>query len=579
MQDARTAAATRPGAPTPAPGAATTRAPGLTPAAVPAVAAPVASPYRERPWYPLFVAFWVVLRLAAANVADVVGPGDLVGPLVLAGIGALAAMVVARLCTRDPDRRGLVALVLVVWYSLFVDVHRWIFESLLAFVLLPLRSPLLATGLVVAAVVLAAARLPIARPALTRFLNVAGVALMLLPLTALAEGFWQHRKALALEWPLPPLPAAAKAVGRPDVYLVILDKYTGPASLLQNYGFDEEPFLRALEARGFVVPRHARSNYTLTHLSLSSMLNWEYLPGSPTDSTHVDDALPVSYARIETNRTAELFRKAGYRYVLMPSGYAATASSRRADQTLGDGESRESELERTWRTRSLLAPLDSILAPFHDELSPDELDRCHTVGVLCRLIGRRLSLHSPASIAGGFDMVAAVARDSGPKFVFAHFTVPHDPYLFEADCSYRRHVLRMPGWPHPAHGRDELVMKAAYTAQVQCVNRMVLALVDSLDRHSRTRPVIVLQSDHGNGRIGAAYLPMDRLERDRVAERFDIFAAYRYPGAAKVVHDSIAPINAIPAMLNAVLGTSIPPRPDHRYWATWHAPFRLVPVE
>ena len=207
-----------------------------------------------------------------------------------------------------------------------------------------------------------------------------------------------------------------------------------------------------------------------------------------------------------------------------------------------------------------------------------ELQVCRNFRGACRWLRRRQSLDSPVTIAGGFDLVSATATDTSPKFVFAHFTVPHDPYIFAADCSPRVASLRMPGWPHPETGPREVAMKAAYTAQVQCVNRMVLAMVDSIDRHAATRPVIVLQSDHGNGRIGAAWLPMDSLSADRVAERFDVFAAYRYPGADKVVYDSISPVNAIPAMLNAVTGSAIPMQPDRRFWATWHAPFRHVPV-
>ncbi len=37
----------------------------------------------------------------------------------------------------------------------------------------------------------------------------------------------------------------------PDVYYIILDRYAGPTALEETYGFDNEPFLTALEERGF----------------------------------------------------------------------------------------------------------------------------------------------------------------------------------------------------------------------------------------------------------------------------------------------------------------------------------------
>ena len=536
-----------------------TRAVETTPAPAPARAAMA--------WYPLLVALWIVVRMADANVADLVGPADLVRPLVLAAAGALVAMGIARLCVRDPDRRGIVALILVLWYSLFGSVRDSIDSSPALLALLPERSPILASGILVVILAAGIVRLRIGRPGLTRFLNVAAAALLILPLPGLVRGLSREREAPPLAWPLPPLPAASAVAGaaKPDVYLIILDKYTGAGPLREHYGFDNEPFLRALESRGFATPRHARSNYTLTHLSLASMLNWQYLPGDPGDSTDAEQALPVSYARIETNRTAELLRRAGYRYVFMPGGYSVTARSRRADRTLEIGHVRWAEFERAWWSGSMLAPL--------------ELQTCRTLRGVCSWLRRRDSFDSPVSVAGGFDVVSGVAAEPGPKYVFAHFTVPHDPYLFEADCSHRDPGVRTKGWPLPEEGDAEREMKQRYTAQIQCVNRLVLAMIDSIDARSATRPVILLQSDHGNGRIGGAFLPKDSLPADRVAERFSIFAAYRYEGAAEAVHDSIAPINAIPAMLNAVVGTRIPAQPDRRYWATWHAPFRLVPVD
>ncbi len=63
----------------------------------------------------------------------------------------------------------------------------------------------------------------------------------------------------------------------PDVYYVILDRYAGPTALAETYDFDNEPFLTALEERGFAVARHAHANYIKTPLSLVSSLNMELL--------------------------------------------------------------------------------------------------------------------------------------------------------------------------------------------------------------------------------------------------------------------------------------------------------------
>ena len=44
----------------------------------------------------------------------------------------------------------------------------------------------------------------------------------------------------------------------------------GPTALRETYGYDNEPFLEALEERGFTVARHAHANYIKTPLSLAA---------------------------------------------------------------------------------------------------------------------------------------------------------------------------------------------------------------------------------------------------------------------------------------------------------------------
>ena len=69
------------------------------------------------------------------------------------------------------------------------------------------------------------------------------------------------------ETPAPPVAVDPPAAGTPlpDVYYVILDGYTRGDVLGEVYRFDNEPFLSALEERGFVVARESYSNYPATN--------------------------------------------------------------------------------------------------------------------------------------------------------------------------------------------------------------------------------------------------------------------------------------------------------------------------
>ena len=69
----------------------------------------------------------------------------------------------------------------------------------------------------------------------------------------------------------------------PDIYLLVLDKYTGNEVLKEHFGFDNASFEEFLRSRGFVVPRSSQANYPQTPLALASMLNLDYLQDLPPE--------------------------------------------------------------------------------------------------------------------------------------------------------------------------------------------------------------------------------------------------------------------------------------------------------
>ena len=63
----------------------------------------------------------------------------------------------------------------------------------------------------------------------------------------------------------------------PNVYLILLDAYSGNTLLEKDFGFDNSEFYKKLRDRGFVVQEKSFSNYPNTELSMPSILNMNYL--------------------------------------------------------------------------------------------------------------------------------------------------------------------------------------------------------------------------------------------------------------------------------------------------------------
>jgi hypothetical protein len=290
------------------------------------------------------------------------------------------------------------------------------------------------------------------------------------------------------------------------------------------------------------------------------MLNRTYLDDLPVEleARGRDRAFPA--AMIENSRVMRFLKGEGYQFVFVPSRYPQTATNRYADRVVpprGAGPAAYPEFLVAWVASTPARPL---------------------IGVTCLLAHCRVDelpfQPEPAErIRWKFELLGDLARDPGPKFVFAHLLVPHHPYLFKQDCSSRAPFLLV-----TADSAGERQVRAEYVQQVECVNRQVIALVDRLVAGAAHPPVIILQADHGHGRFPRLGNPppLNEADPERVAERTDIFAAYHMPAAGAQLHDSISPINVFPMMLRHYFGASIDPLEDRTYYSSHDEPYRFT---
>lgn len=494
--------------------------------------------------FPVLAAVYPVLSLAAGNAGAGLPAGT--GRTVLGAAAAGAALwALSALLTRDPDRRTLAALAGVVWFSGYGAWARAAWGTVLQPHLAALAASLLLLG--AAAAWIARTRRDLATPARIARMTVAIV--LVFPLFALAphlrpSGSGAARANAAA------VPPAADSL--PSIYLLVLDKYTGTRSLGAYYGYDNRPFEARLRGMGFTVGREAAPNYPHTWLSIPSLLNWDYAEGILAGRPTREWSAALRQA-LDDNRTARFLRERGYEYVFVPSGFPFTDASSVADRVVGPQRRGGIDLWTAWTAETPLRLLPARTDgherfPYHAETAKE----------------------MEAKLAA----IASLADGRTPRFVFAHLLVPHEPYVFNADCSHRAAY-----WPASDYGPDRAQARAAYLAQVTCVNRMLERLAGQILRRSRVPPVILLQGDHGHAFLtldpqNGKQPPREQLRPEQVAERMDAFAAYHLPGGgAAALYGGMTAVNLLPAVLNHYLDAGIPLREDRVYWATLHPPF------
>lgn len=494
------------------------------------------------PLHPLLLAAFPVLFLFAENAADQLVLNPLWLPLAASVAGALIVLLLAVVVTADWIRGGLVASVLIVlffsfghvWYAvadvISIRAYLVIAYVLIGFVALLLiwRGGRWITGV-------------------ARFANVAAIVLVAFNVVRIAEfvtagadsdGRAERSGSAAASLP-------DRETERPDVYYIVLDRYANGETLQRRYGFDNEPFLRELEGRGFAVARDSWSSYFRTAPSLLSTLSMEYLDGDVLreQDQHPPTLAPVHRALQQSLPVPATFKQLGYEYIHIGSWWYPTSRNADADRIMSYEQHSEFGVALSMTTAlTLLEPAEPVEAG-PETLSRPELARRHTLFA--------------------FDRLTETASRPGPTFVFAHLLVPHPPYAFRAD-----------GGMTTETERQTTPSEQLYIDQLRWTNSRVLELVDQLRGTSDgENAIIILQADEGPypdrfQRERAEFDWLDEATPDEVLEKHGILNAFHLPGVdadEAGIHDRISPVNTFRIIFNEYFGAGLELLPDVVY--------------
>ena len=459
--------------------------------------------YVER--WPVYPGLVVAAFLLATYVQSTAPIEALVRPLLVVLLGLAAVQVVASVVLRSSAQGAFLVCLGLLW--------------LLA------REAIIPAILVAGAILLVepirARRLLSANwPRVTAFFNVA--AGFFLGLGLLNAAFAGAMSPVGLGWATRGTPIA----DAPDVYLILLDAYPRADTLRDDYGFDNGPFIREMEALGFDLATDAHSNYNLTTLTLASMLNAKQIKdiesfANPPSDVAAQNRL-VTRAINEGSMLAE-FRSRGYEIVTAPSPFT-NVTLWTADRVLADGGVTDLEI-------SLLrgSPLSDVLPDVERTLLMD-------------------SARSRVVDALGATAGVAATRDGRPKLMLTHLMSPHNPILFGADGSPQY------GWPcfpvdcnmwdgGQRYGSETIVPTVG---QIEHLNELTLGAVQRILRDSATPPVVLVFSDHG--------LRHNLEDADEMIS--SLLLSYT-PGAPGLIPNDATPVNLLPRILNAYFGANV----------------------
>lgn len=327
----------------------------------------------------------------------------------------------------------------------------------------------------------------------------------------------------------------------PDIYYLILDRYAGEQTL-KDYDFDNSDFYNYLKDKGFYIASASTSNYPKTFLSIGSILNMEYLDylTQKTNGGATSDESIVT-PLVQNNKVIQFLKSKGYSYIHVGSGWDPTRSNKNADRNFimnGGRYPFTDEFTSGFLQTTMAAPILKLVYPDTTAVSQNPKNNDHRSRILYE-----------------FEVFNQIPEIPGPKFVFAHILIPHDPFVLGKDCE-----------PLTENAVSSKKAMENYLNQLQCTNKKTKAAIEQILSKSEQKPIIIIQADEGPMPMKYPVpfnLVWKKASEDTLKEKFPIINAYLLPDIKEnPIYLSITPVNSFRVIFNTYFGTNLPLLPD-----------------
>jgi Sulfatase len=305
-----------------------------------------------------------------------------------------------------------------------------------------------------------------------------------------------------------------------DVLVVIVDSYPNLTLAKDWFDHDTIPLIDGLEGHGFSVEPNAWSHHTFTSVSVPSILALQsVIEAGPIGSWENRSSL-FRMTRGD-NLVSRTLESAGFRYTHVESGWDGTECGHTVDRC--------------------------VASPWID----DQVTLLLNPTVLGGWVQNRHPFYTGTLNAARAlrKQVATLSSDGAHDYIFAHFLMPHDPLLADAECAQTDHPGDL--------DQDKARRFAAISAQMTCVDTLLTTALEGLGPDT----AVLLAGDHGTATGEQAYRPAEEWSDADIAERFGVLLAYRLP-AGCAGPSSPDPMVAMGAILTCALEEDFSPPPS-----------------
>ena len=321
----------------------------------------------------------------------------------------------------------------------------------------------------------------------------------------------------------------------PDVYYIILDEYGGPESM-KYLNYDNSKFYEFLKEKKFIIPEKSTSNYPISHFSMASSLNMEYLNDLSNSVGKNSKSYFPLIEMIHNSQVIKNFKFLGYEIVIFDSEFVPAKN---------------------------FVLVDDIKC-IKDEMNSILLDSITRVSMIGYFVERYDEEKRRGQINCAFSEIKTIGNNKDkPIFAFVHILLPHQPNIFGPNGE-----SIIPGNSISSEIWDE---KIAYIDQLKFANKEITKVIEKiLDKNEKS--IIILQGDHGSG----FDVDFKNPDESMMLQRLSILNVYYAPEIFEnEFYENITPVNSFRIIFNEYFNANYKILEDQNYWSTGNTPFDL----
>ncbi len=311
---------------------------------------------------------------------------------------------------------------------------------------------------------------------------------------------------------------------KPDIYFLVFDGMPSTKAMKAAWNYDNRLLDSFLLKEKFFISEDSKSNYNLTVLSISSTLNMDYTP--PVDLKQDETKMYFkASASILNNSLTKALDKEGYQQIQ----YQPVSFN-----------------NKDWNGGLFFE--DMLYMNYFYKTLPGRIYR--DLGWhFSKLMNNTSIKYEDRNVKAENDLLKTVelvkkscsSNKKEPQFVYAHFVLPHEPYIFDS-TGKRKPALQT------VEFKEEDQPKA-FVEQVKYANKVIHELITHIKTTNKKNTVIIVEGDHGYRNIYGkrGYMIFDNLN-----------AIYFPDEDYQLLYPSVSPVNSFRVVLNKFFSANLP---------------------